>query len=473
MASKSNGSVYFRSDSNVVWIRYVHPVNGKVQTSLPELRRDVLGETECKRQARAVLDQILADIGNGVEVTTGPLTLEQFFRKRVTTRPQGRKELAMLLKHGAAIKSLPLTSLTPKILGEWVKSLRGAPRSVWHRWSNVRVALGDAAIAGHIVAVPPLPRGSLPAKVDADPEWRIGAVYTLRECEKLMGDERIPFARRVLYALKALTGGRHGECVGLTWDRVDWHAQPLPMIILSRQYTGKRTKTLATKIVPMHPALNAILTAWRAHVTEQLGREPTGDEHVIPPAGKRVMRRPHTSDSNPELAEDLRALGLRVRDGHDFRATFVTELLKSASKAGIPEHVVKSITHARAVVRDAFDAYKRVDYAAQCEAMLTLKVRPIMVVSYGQATVAKNSSDSSDVGNSFGMTVLSNEIGQGQSRSNDSRGLRIVPSNSTYLDRSGTDLDRSTVAATDRDRRIEAVEAQVRALLDELARLRQ
>ena len=55
MASKSNGSVYFRSDSNVVWIRYVHPVNGKVQTSLPELRRDVLGETECKRQARAAV----------------------------------------------------------------------------------------------------------------------------------------------------------------------------------------------------------------------------------------------------------------------------------------------------------------------------------------------------------------------------------------------------------------------------------
>jgi integrase len=472
MGSKSNGSVYFRSDSSVVWIRYVHPVNGKVQTSLPELRRDVLGVDECKRQARAVLDQILTDIANGVEVSTGPLTLEQWFRKRVTTRPQGRKELAMLIRHAGAIKSLPLTALTPKVLGDWVKSLRGAPRSVWHRWSNVRTALGDAAIAGHIVAVPPLPRGCLPKKVDANPEWRIGAIYTLRECEMLMSDERIPFARRVLYALKALTGGRHGECVGLTWDRIDWHAQPLPMIILSRQYTGARTKTLATKTVPVHPALNAILTAWRAHVTEQLGREPAGDDFIVPPAGERIMRRPLTSDANPELAADLQTLGLRVRDGHDFRATFVTELLKSASKAGIPEHVAKSITHAVAVVRDAYDAYKRVPYSEQCEAMLTLRVRPIMVVSYGQATAGGNNAESGAFSESFGMTVLPNEIGQGQSRSNDSRGLRIVPANLTYLERSGTDLDRSTVAATDRDRRIEAVEAQVKLLLDELARLR-
>ena len=489
MTTRKQGSVYFRADSDIVWIRYSHPDHPRpIQTSLPDLRRDVIGEAECKRQARVVLDQILADIANGVSVSTGPLTVEKWFLKRVPTRTEGKKELAMMRKHGKPLLRTPLRDLTPAMLGSWVKSLTGAPRSIWHRWSNLRKALFDAVIAGHIPHVPPLPPGSLPERVDADPEWRDGARYSLAEVESLITDERIPLHRRVMYALKGLTGGRHGEAVGLRWDRIDWTATPRPKIILSRQYDEKRTKTKATKIVPMHPVLEAALTAWRAHL-EATGVEVRPDGYIIPAAGVFVPRRPHSSDSNPELAADLRTLGLRVRDGHDFRATFITEIFRSGVKAGVPEYILESLTHRRAATRDAIELYKREDYELQCAAVMSLRIRTLRSVEavaqvsgsdYGPATVPSNDAESEGNLISSVMTVLANESGQVQSRSSTNAHLRLVSPESTGLDGTRVDSDRSTVAATSpapaspsvSDPRMDALEAAAVALLDAIKNLR-
>lgn len=475
--------MYFRDDSDVVVIRYRHPDHPKpIVTSLKEIRRDVLGEDEAKRQARVVLDQILTDIANGVTVSTGPLTVEQWFTKRVPTRTEGKKELAMMRKHGQALMRTPLRDITPAMLGAWVKSLTGAPRSIWHRWSNLRKALFDAVIAGHIPHVPPLPPGSLPERVDADPEWRDGARYTLAEVEALITDERIPLNRRVLYALKALTGGRHGEAVGLRWDRIDWTATPRPKIILSRQYDERRTKTKATKIVPMHPALEAVLTAWRAHLAGT-GIAVGLDDYIIPTAGVRVPRRPHSSDSNPELAADLRTLGLRVRDGHDFRATFISEIFRSGVRAGVPEYILESLTHRRAATRNAIEDYKRGDYELQCAAIMSLRIRTLRSVEavaqvasgsdYGSATVAEKSSDSSGLAEPVVMTVLANDTRHTLARTSKSTQLRIVAGTSDAQEPASADSDRSTVAATvpapaspsGSDPRIDALEAAARALL--------
>jgi integrase len=77
--------------------------------------------------------------------------------------------------------------------------------------------------------------------------WRATAVYTREEIEQLISDQRIPEDRRVLYALKALAGLRHGEAAELTWSRYDTTQKPLAAIRL------ERTKTKVPRQIPVHP----------------------------------------------------------------------------------------------------------------------------------------------------------------------------------------------------------------------------
>jgi len=472
--SKSgSGSVYARGQ--VIWVAYDHPVKGRQQHALPEIRVDALGKAEAKRQGRIVLDDMLRQLAAGVDVSTrGPVTVHDWFTSRVRTRPEGRKELAAIELHGGPLLRLRLTDLTPHVLATWIRGMTGAPKSIWHRWSNLRTAMRDAKIAGHIPEIPMLPPDTLPLCVDSDPLWRDRAVYTIAEVERLISDERIPLHRRVLYALKALTGARHGEAVGLRWSAIDWTAEPLPKVTIAMQYHDRRTKTRATKIVPIHPVLGAMLLAWRTVETERTGAEPADDAFIIPAIGERRPRRPTPSDSNPKLAADLTTLGLRVRDGHDFRATFITVALDAAAAEGIPEHVVKSMTHANAVVRSAFDAYKRVTYASKCAVIGAIKVRTLFAINYVATTVAANGSESDMFSGSVVKTVLAPTDRHSHSRGSDSKHLRVVTPPAERQEPSGTVTDCSDVVATPDDARarIDAIEAQVKSLLHELDKLR-
>src|SRR5437899_257583 len=62
-----------------------------------------------------------------------------------------------------------------------------------------------------------LKRGELPKKIDKDPTWRQGAIFTKNEVEAAISDDRIPMDRRVLYALLLLAGLRFGEAAALRW----------------------------------------------------------------------------------------------------------------------------------------------------------------------------------------------------------------------------------------------------------------
>jgi hypothetical protein len=85
-----------------------------------------------------------------------------------------------------------------------------------------------------------LQRGVLPKKVDKDPTWRVTAIYTREEIEKLISDRRIAEDRRVLHALKALGGLRHGEAAG--------------------------------RRVPVHPTLARVLSEWKPAPEAPLSR---------------------------------------------------------------------------------------------------------------------------------------------------------------------------------------------------------
>jgi hypothetical protein len=77
---------------------------------------------------------------------------------------------------------------------------------------------------------PPLPSRSC----SREEGWRATAVYTHHEIEQLISGQRKPEDRRVLYALKALAGLRHGEAAELTSSCYDTIQKPFAAIRLER-----------------------------------------------------------------------------------------------------------------------------------------------------------------------------------------------------------------------------------------------
>jgi hypothetical protein len=99
-----------------------------------------------------------------------------------------------------------LDELRPRDVIAFVTALANsgklAPRSVHHVYDALRSLCRDAVIDEVIIATPcVLPPGTLPKKKDADPTWRMTALFTRHELEVLISDDRSPWDRRVLYAL--------------------------------------------------------------------------------------------------------------------------------------------------------------------------------------------------------------------------------------------------------------------------------
>ncbi len=79
------------------------------------------------------------------------------------------------------------------------------------------------AVAEELLSATPcvLLRGTLPKKVDKDPEWRHTAIFTREELARLVSDPRLLPDRRMVYALKGLAGLRQGETSSLRWRQID------------------------------------------------------------------------------------------------------------------------------------------------------------------------------------------------------------------------------------------------------------
>src|SRR5262249_16156808 len=144
-----------------------------------------------------------------------------------------------------------------------------APRTVRHVYGVLHRMFEDA-VADELIDSNPcaIKRGELPAKIDKDPTWRSGAVFSREELERLISDERIPEDRRVFYAIAFLGGLRTGEVSALRWRAYDSEIEPLGKLLVAASFntrtrTEKAVKTGRPREVPVHRTLAKLIAAWK------------------------------------------------------------------------------------------------------------------------------------------------------------------------------------------------------------------
>jgi len=262
-----------------------------------------------------------------------------------------------------------VSSLRPRDVAAFVLALttRGlAPRTVRHIYDCLRSMCRDAVIEDVIAATPcVLSPGTLPAARDADPAWRMTALFTALEVETLISSPRVPPDRRVMYGLMGLAGLRFGEAAGRRWRDID-AALPLARMIVATQYDGERLKTDTPREVPVHPVLGALLEEWRsAGWPAMYGRDPLPGDLIVPSrrGAIRSVRHGHT-----RLVEDCERHGMRPRRQHDLRRTMIS----LARAGGARGEVLRCVTHG--APRAVLDLYTTWPWATLCEAVVRLPV---------------------------------------------------------------------------------------------------
>lgn len=236
-------------------------------------------------------------------------------------------------------------SIRPKDIRDLVLSLRKnpklAPRTIRHVYAVLSRLFKSAVIDELITASPVVvEKGILPKNVDKDPTWRATAIFERGEVVTLISDPRIPEPRRILYAIKFLSGVRHGEAAGLCWSDYDPDMKPLGRFRVSHQYDDAALKTEVPREVPVHPVLAELLNDWKqTGFRRALGRDPKDDDFIAPNRDFNVR----TADAaDDDFRDDLARVGLRRRRGHDSRRTFTT----LAQVDGARRDILKVITHA-------------------------------------------------------------------------------------------------------------------------------
>ena len=241
-----------------------------------------------------------------------------------------------------------------------------APRTIRHVFATMAILFGDA-IADELITATPcvLRKGVLPKKVDKDPDWRATAIYDRDEIALLIFDPRVLQDRRVLYALKALAGLRHGEAARLRWSHFNQDREPLAGLNLGK------TKTGVPRSIPVHPALDVLLTEWKEAGWERIyGRPPANDDLIVPTRNMTLRESP---DAQRALHDDLALLELRPRRGHDLRRTFIT----LAQVDGARKDILEAISHGPR--GDIVSVYTTFPWPVLCAEVGKLKIEPAVV----------------------------------------------------------------------------------------------
>jgi integrase len=369
-----------------IWtLVYPGPDGAKKQKAIKKLRGP-----EDERKAQAVLAGFIerfqaSKIVEGDE-TTGPMTVARWAKewlrsreaKGIATVSDYRTRLELhILPH---IGSVRLDRVTPEQIVEVMRHARQnlrAPRSQRHVYDTM-VAMFNKAIP-RLLAVNPccIDAEDLPAKKDADPEWRPTAIFTRAEVVTILTSPLVPEDRRVIYAVMFLTGMRIGEVAALK----------------VRHNTGQKrlkdTKTERPRLVPVHPWLAQILDGWLARGWERMmGRPPELGDILIPTrkgthrsrnnaynqmngvkAKKRSARQAGGAKKDrARVVGDLERLGLRPRRQHDTRRTFIS----LARGDGARKDLLRLVTHGGE--GDVVDMYTEMPWASLCEEVAKLKL---------------------------------------------------------------------------------------------------
>jgi hypothetical protein len=250
-----------------------------------------------------------------------------------------------------------------------------APRTIINTHS-VASGLFDDAVADELLErmVWVVPRKEMPKKRDANPEWREGALFTLEEMRTLLWapDDKVPRDRRVFYALCYFGRLRFGEASARRWrDRLE--TQPLRALHVHSSFATKRsaedeTKTKGARRMPEHPTLSAILAEWKADGwREHFGRDPKGDDLIVPAARGGFRRSNHMRD---DFEDDLARLGLRHRRQHDLGRSFISH----AVDAGALRERLRPGTHGLGT--SVIELYDTPLWKACCDEVVKLKLDP-------------------------------------------------------------------------------------------------
>lgn len=380
------GSVYRRGDSEFWWVAYVG-ADGRRKLASSQTRDRAAAEKvleELERKAAAQKEAGVTD--------SGPLTVRRYFERWIVARrdrgvasaddDETRIRLhalpAKIDGGGSVFGEMPLD----EVRARHVQAVNRAnekkglsTRSVLHVYGVLRVMFRQAVMEELISGSPCIlsqRAGELPKKRDADPTWRATAIFTRAEVEALISDERISERRRVLYALEFLAGLRANEVTPRRFRDYDETLEPLGKLTVATGYDIKRkiekatTKTGATREVPVHPTLAAILARWRLGGWErEFGRAPTAEDLIVPGAAGGFMS---STSALKRLHEDLQLLGLRVRRQHDARRTFISLGIADGGR----KDVLRWITHTPA---DVMDLYTTLPWSALCGEVQKINIR--------------------------------------------------------------------------------------------------
>lgn len=412
-----------------LWIRY-RDVDGAWR-NVPT--GHLVGE---ERQAEAKYEALLAHVcaaspslepGRAAAAVLAPVTVRAWADRWIEQRRQlgkdWKEEKARLEHHVLpSIGNMPITELRMRHIIELAMRWRTqplertgepmAPHTIRNVNGVMNLLLADAEEQGIIEHRPkPLSERHLGPKRDKDPEWRSGAVLTRDEVQTLISSAKIPWDRRVEYAVELLAGVRTGEAAALRWRHYDATMKPLGKLTVALSYCSKRketkgTKTEAVKHVPVHPVLAAMLAEWKIGGWERMmGRAPGPDDLILPlppeDAAKRKAGapidafRPYWYSGRRWRDDDLPALNWRHRRHYDTRATFITLALEDGARRDI---IRDRVTHVKST-RSAFDGYDRgAHWTETCGEITKLQiVRADEDLVTAAVTVAANDGDSSSL----------------------------------------------------------------------------
>lgn len=373
-----------------IWVRYKNAdgvwVNKRTQYTIDQVEY-------ARRYVNALLRGVDAKRERGDSV---PNTVKEYVMRWLAERDKrgvasAQDDRRRLLKYALPhVGHLAMEEVRPRHIRDMVRALRQqsaesetgtpAPRTIHHVYNALHNVFENAIVDEVFWGENPVKvaSGELPKKIDKDPEWRPQATFALVEIKELVTNSIIPTARRVQYALKALSGLRHGEVAALCWRHIDWLAEPLARLNVvqawcSRTNKLKRTKTEEARSIPVHPALARILIAWRdSHWARVYGRKPTQDDFVVP---TRTFRCVAAKDANDAFKRDLDAVGLRKeagrkrhRGGHDLRSWYETTCIED----GADSTLLRRTTHA--APKNVSGGYERFSWAALCREVAKLQI---------------------------------------------------------------------------------------------------
>jgi integrase len=315
--------------------------------------------------------------------STGPVTVEAWSKRWLADRDnrdrendEARLRLHVLPKLGG----MKLEDVQPRHLAELAREWQAkAPRTRRNIYSVVKALFRDARIAGLLDGPDPciLTHRQLGKIRDGAGFVRREAVYTREELEALIGDERIPWDRRVWYALLGVGMLRTGEAAGLRWAMIQ-PGEPLGRLVVATSYDSGMTKTGEERWMPIHPALASLLAEWRlGGWARAFGRPPGPEDLVVPAPAEPGRKGPHLAlgamrdrhYARKRLLVDLERLGFRLRRAHDLRRTGIS----LARGDGADRELLRRGSHA--APGDVMSLYTSPEWEALCREVGKLRIR--------------------------------------------------------------------------------------------------